>query len=262
MREAPLARAFTVLRAAGIEPILGKGWAVARLYPSPGLRPMGDIDLYVPWADMGRARAALDADGDSPVDLHAGFAELDDRPAKDLLSRSECVSLGGEALRVFGAEDHMRLLCLHLLRHGAIRPLWLVDVALALESRGKSFDWDCYLAGEGWRREAAVVALGLAHAVLGASLGRVPPQVRAEGAPSWIAAAVLSEWERGRPPHGARTPFLLERPARWAQAIRLRWPNAIEATYATGAPWRGVPRPLIQAAAAARRAARAFQGEA
>ena len=260
MREAPLARAFAVLRAAGVEPILGKGWAVARHYPSPGLRPMGDIDVYVPAADAPRAHAALRAAGDAPVDLHAGFAELDDRSAADLLARSQSVSLGDETVRVFGAEDHLRLLCLHLLRHGVIRPLWLVDVAAALETRPRGFEWDAFLAGGPGRTEAAVVALRLAHAVLGASLDGVSLRERAECAPSWIAPAVFREWGRGRPPHGARTPFKLERPSRWARAIAVRWPNAIEATYATGAPWRGMPRLPIQVAAAAGRAARAIRG--
>src|SRR5690349_9636225 len=36
------------LRSVGVEPLLAKGWAVARLYPEPGLRPFGDIDLCVP----------------------------------------------------------------------------------------------------------------------------------------------------------------------------------------------------------------------
>jgi hypothetical protein len=47
LHEQRLTRAFALLRAAGVEAILGKGWAVARLYPDLGLRPYGDIDLYV-----------------------------------------------------------------------------------------------------------------------------------------------------------------------------------------------------------------------
>src|SRR5262249_14275003 len=39
--------AFALLRGQGFDPILGKGWAVARCYPGPGLRPCGDVDLYV-----------------------------------------------------------------------------------------------------------------------------------------------------------------------------------------------------------------------
>jgi hypothetical protein len=50
------------------------------------------------------------------------------------------VELNGAKIRILGAEDHLRLLCLHLLKHGAWRPLWLCDVAAALESRPSSFD--------------------------------------------------------------------------------------------------------------------------
>ena len=260
MREAPLARVFAVLRDAGIEPILGKGWALARCYPSPSLRPMGDIDLYVPAALAERAQAALDATGDAPVDLHAGFGELDDRAAADLVARSECVALGDVAVRVFGASDHLRLVCLHLLRHGALRPLWLVDVAVLLETRRSDFDWDAFRAGEPWRTEAAFQALALAHAVLGASLEGVPRREGATNPRRWIAAAVLREWGQGRSPHGARRPFALERPARWPHALRLRWPNAVEATYATGAPWSGAARLLVQLEAVAKRALRQFRG--
>ncbi|HET7291973.1 MAG TPA: nucleotidyltransferase family protein [Vicinamibacteria bacterium] len=256
MREAPLARAFGALRDAGIEPILGKGWAAARLYPATGLRPMGDIDLYVPEADAPRALEALRASGDSPVDLHAGFAELDDRSAAELHARSVRLSVGGGTVRVFSPEDHLRLLCLHLLRHGAIRPLWLVDVALAVETRPAAFDWGRFLAGDPWRTEAARHALALAGSLLGARLDGVP---LSGDPPRWLASAVRREWGRGRPPHGARTPIAVERPARWPRALAVRWPNAVEATYAIRAPWRRVPRLPIQLAAAARRAAAVVQ---
>jgi hypothetical protein len=41
-------RVFKALRGAGIEPVLVKGWAVARLYPEVGLRPYSDVDICVP----------------------------------------------------------------------------------------------------------------------------------------------------------------------------------------------------------------------
>ena len=39
---------------AGVEPLLGKGWAVARLYPEIGLRTFGDFDIYLDPADHQR----------------------------------------------------------------------------------------------------------------------------------------------------------------------------------------------------------------
>src|SRR5688572_7015078 len=56
-REIP--RLFGLLRSGGIEPLLVKGWAVARLYPEKGLRPYGDVDLCVRPAELESARSIL-----------------------------------------------------------------------------------------------------------------------------------------------------------------------------------------------------------
>ena len=50
---------FRVLRSGGVEPILIKGWAIARAYPEAGLRPSGDIDLYVSPERQAKAQAVL-----------------------------------------------------------------------------------------------------------------------------------------------------------------------------------------------------------
>ena len=47
VHEMEIGEAFSRLRSVGIEPILAKGWAIARLYPERGMRPYGDIDLCV-----------------------------------------------------------------------------------------------------------------------------------------------------------------------------------------------------------------------
>src|SRR5438093_99206 len=47
MHDRNLERLVSCLTSSGIRPLLGKGWAVARLYPEPGLRPYGDFDFYV-----------------------------------------------------------------------------------------------------------------------------------------------------------------------------------------------------------------------
>src|SRR5260370_35497340 len=38
---------FQLMRAAGVERIMLKGWPIRRLYPQPALRPYGDFDLFV-----------------------------------------------------------------------------------------------------------------------------------------------------------------------------------------------------------------------
>ena len=52
---------FRELSAAGLEVIVGKGWSVARFYPSLGLRPHGDFDLYLRRSDHRRLLAVLAA---------------------------------------------------------------------------------------------------------------------------------------------------------------------------------------------------------
>ncbi|HXG65034.1 MAG TPA: nucleotidyltransferase family protein, partial [Blastocatellia bacterium] len=127
---------ITLLRSGGVEPVLVKGWAVARLYPDQGLRPYGDIDLCVmPQQYRQAAKLLKIAEGmDYPADLHNGFRNLADESPEELYERSQTVELDGIAVRVAAPEDHLRILALHMLRHGVSRPLWLCDVAVALES--------------------------------------------------------------------------------------------------------------------------------
>src|SRR5919204_1182518 len=47
LHERELLQVIPALQAAGVDPLLAKGWAVARFYPAQGLRPYGDLDLYV-----------------------------------------------------------------------------------------------------------------------------------------------------------------------------------------------------------------------
>ena len=245
--QAKIPAAFDRLRARGVEPLLGKGWAVAHLYPRLGLRPYGDIDLYVRPEDEPAARAALDEPGSEtlPVDLHRGLAELDDRRFEEVFARSQIRRLDDTDVRVFSPEDHLRLLALHLLRHGAWRPVWLCDLALILESLPPDFDSACFMSGDVARTDAAVCALRLAHELLGASLEGVPVAVRERRLPRWLVPAILRQWGDARfQPHGTRTPMAVElrRPRGLLRALRARWPNGVEATIGRRGPFNDLPR--------------------
>jgi hypothetical protein len=245
--DAKIPAAFARLRGRGVEPLLGKGWAIARLYPRPGLRPYGDIDLYARREDEGAGRAALAEPGPEalPVDLHWGLAELDDRGFEEVITRSQTLRLGDTDVRVFGPEDHLRLLALHLLRHGGWRPVWLCDVALILETLPSDFDWRYFTSGDAVRTDAAVCALRLAHELLGASLEGVPAVVHERRLPRWLVPAILRQWGDVRfEPHGTRRPMAMElrRPRGLIRALRARWPNAVEATVGRRARFNGLPR--------------------
>lgn len=245
IHERGIKQAVPFFRSEGIEPLLGKGWAISRLYPNPGLRPYGDIDLYVP---REKHRVAADAlnrpDAPVSVDLHSGAAELDDRSFEELYDRSQLASLDEVAVRILGPEDNLRLLCLHTLRHGAWRPLWLCDLAVALESRPVDFDWDYFLSGNERRSDWVACSIGLAHQILGAKVDDTPLASRAIHLPRWLVPTVLRQWDTGQIPHGCRErmdTFLLH-PSGLLKALRLRWPNPIEATIGVRGPFNDLPR--------------------
>ncbi len=258
IRQVAVAEAGTLLRRAGIEAVLGKGWAIARQYPDLALRPYGDIDLYVPEAAHQMAHDLIETTNAGPIDLHRGFAELDDRNASDLLARSRRVELDGVPVRIFGEEHHLRLLALHLLRHGGYRPLWLCDIAVALETRSGCFDWDVFLGGCARRNRWAACALLLAHRLLGASMHDVPAEITGQRLPRWLLAAVLDRWSSPSfVPHGMRTPMrsYVRTPLAGLRALRVRWPNGIEATVGLGGAFNDLPRLPFQIAECVRRAA-------
>jgi hypothetical protein len=240
-------RVFTVLRAAGVEPVLIKGWAAARYYPEQGLRPYGDIDICVRREDYQSAEAAL-ADLDPvrfKVDLHSGFAKFGIREEEKLFARTELVNIGGAEIRILGAEDHLRVVCFHLMREGAWRPLWLVDVAAALESRPQSFDWN-YCLGERLQARPVVSAIALAHLLLGASIEGIPEAQRFNKNPRWLVATVLNEWGSLKPSMSRRheVPMMshLRHQGDLLNGLRHRWPNAIEATTTMNGPFNELPR--------------------
>jgi hypothetical protein len=178
------------------------------------------------------------------VDLHCGAADLDDRPFDALQARALFQPMGDVTVRVLGPEDHLRLLCLHMLRHGAWRPLWLVDVAVALESRPADFDWEYFLSGDPRRTEWAASAIGVAHHLLGARVQGTPMEASAGRLPRWLIPTVLDQWGRGKPlpQQGRRIHSYLRNRAGLLEALRTRWPNAIQATVSVHGAFNEWPR--------------------
>src|SRR6184192_2411193 len=89
-QEARVLLAFESFRAAGIEPVLIKGWAAARNYPSGHLRRPGDVDLAVSPADFPVALKLLDDPeaGRLLIDLHNGLCRLDSLSWDDIYDHS------------------------------------------------------------------------------------------------------------------------------------------------------------------------------
>lgn len=235
--------------AAGVEPLLLKGWAAAGMYPERGMRPFGDIDLWVRPKDRLRADSIVAGlpPGDA-VDLDHRV-ELTGMSVETMFEAADSMSIDDVSVRVLCEEDALRILALHFLGSGGWRPLSLCDVAVAVESRSDGFDWRRCLTGDriaaGWVR----MALALASALLGADIRQTP--ALSVDVPGWLSRAVQRAWTSPLPVrHNAIIDPLpsLRHPAGVMQGIGQRWIDPLSASVEMRVPLNALPRLPIQAA--------------
>jgi hypothetical protein len=203
-----VATAIHPLTAAGLEPVVIKGPAVASRYPAPGLRPMEDIDVLLPTRDHPRALHALQAAGweirrpsgsdlydtalvhpDVPslsLELHYALEAPSQRvTALDvgaLWARREPIDCAGTPAFGLPLDDELVVLAAHAGKphHGFVRLAWIADLAMVVrdaETRGKPVDWDAVRrrAEDGRCRTVVAAALALARRVGVASPGEMFP---------------------------------------------------------------------------------------
>jgi len=264
INEERIVRAFQLLRDAAVEPILIKGWAAAQFYPHRTLRPYGDIDLVVRPADYSTAVKVLRQDEAATwwIDLHKGLPELDDRSVDELFERSHTLSLNDVEVRVLSHEDHLALLAIHLLKHGAWRPTWLCDIGAMVELIPAGFDQDICFGSNENRAAWIASAIAMAHQLMGANIERIelPKQVKA--LPDWLVRAVLEQWgnlfQADHLPVQPRPPlsYALRNPRTLMKEIRERWPDPIVATFNLGGQFNNFPRFPYQLGCFARGAGR------
>ena len=246
LREHDLAQALKALTAAGVTPLLAKGWAVERLYPGSGLRRYDDIDFAVhPHQHSAAQRAvAHDYHGETDIDVALGpWGELAGHSFDDLMARAEEELFQGSRVRVLGREDHLRLLALHALKSGVRRPIWLSDIGVLMDRSGAELDWSRVLSGDPRLTDWTITGLRLAAVLAGASLDGAPPRVREAALPRWVVRSALHQWGE---PAGEVAPLLswpvLRRPAAAREVWRRRWPNPIESTYLRYGEYGARPR--------------------
>ena len=249
VHEQRIEKVFRLFHAGGLEGVLAKGWATAGLYSMRALRPYGDIDICVRPSHYRLAKEILsdpDAD-DCWVDLHKHFSEIGDRTVDQLFERSRTVGLGAEQIRILGPEDQLALSCIHLLKHGAWRPLWLCDVGVIIESLPADFDWDICLGSDHTRANWIICAVGLARRLLRVDTSGLHAAFDAEP-PSWLIDNVLKQWDRPfalyQPPMSHPIPMadLLRHPSGLLEGLRQRWPNPIIATISVNGEFNNLPR--------------------
>ncbi len=256
--EYSIADIFQRARAKQIEPIVFKGWAIARLYPDVALRPYGDIDLWVRRDELESLSAALPPDSQYCVEPHIMFYRDFERSFAEVMRDSQLVQLGSAPIRLPSEEDHLRFVCLHFLHHGGWRPLWLCDVALMVESRASNFDWDKCLRGSRKYADWIACVIGLAHRLLGANISGTPVEKRARSLPDWLPAAVLRQWGKGSGMSRAENLSVsfaetMARRGQVSQALSEHWRNPIQASVEMNAGFNQTPRLFFQLGAAVAR---------
>jgi len=258
------------LAAAGVQPLVIKGAAVAERYPGPGLRPMDDVDLLVPpemhrdaaealrragW-ETTRRQGPLYSLGLShpgmpglPVDLHKELAVRADQvfrlTAADLWEVARPVTLFGAPALALPPEMELVLIATHAGKpfHNFDRLLWAVDAAvivLAAGSAGAPIDWGGVgeIAERAGARSALAVLLGQAERLGAAS----PPSLRQMDTGRtrrWALEAPLStRWPLARLGEAERlrlTYAVIDDP--WLRVRRLLYQTTVGGV--VGAPLRG-----------------------
>lgn len=247
----------SILDSVNVEPLIFKGWAIARYYAEPDLRPFGDFDLCAPPGKHGVAAEVLSRHASSQphglrglahlpdnfevvtslpvpsmVDLHEDLNKYRTPDMKGVFVRSEQISLGKVTVRVPSLEDHLRLAIFHFLRHGGWRPLWLTDIAAMMAHITDKFDWRLCLGTEPRVERWIACVLELAHRLLGANISQVPAEHRASDLPEWVVKTILKEWQTPFAARHAVRPLsdAFANPRIFPSELRKRWSNPIRAT--------------------------------
>jgi hypothetical protein len=180
----------------------------------------------------------------SAIDVDLVHDEVDgigDRSWEAFYPRTRLVRLGETDVRVLGLEDHLRVLCIHMLKGPRMSPVLLCDIALMIETLPARFDWNACL-GSRPQSDWVASAIGLAHQLLDVSIAHTPVQGRAGNLPRWLVPAILKQWATYRPMEymPPMTAYLRNSKGVVA-ALRTRWPNPFESTLVLKKPLRRMP---------------------
>lgn len=192
-----IVEAFRLFRAEGIEPIVFKGWVIARSYPESVSRASSDTDIAVAAADYDRAAAIRTSPAGRKlvIDLHNEFRRHDSLSWATLFDRCETTEIEGEPIRMLCPEDHLRVVCVHWLIDGGQYREKLWDIYYLVANRPADFDWQmCLDEVEPKRRRWIVCAIGLAAKHFGLDLSATPIADAAENLPKWLTDRVEKEW--------------------------------------------------------------------
>lgn len=196
VQERRIGQVFELFRENGFEPVLIKGWAAARNYPQPYSRLSVDIDVAVSSVDYLECHRLLKRQTIAGIDLHCGLRHLDTVSWDSLIAHSQLVKLNKTDVRILGAEDHLRVLCVHWLADGGVSKERLWDIVYAVKNRPKDFDWErCLNSISPTRKDWIICTVGLAVRYLGLDIENTPFNNLLRELPKWMIRTVEKEWE-------------------------------------------------------------------
>lgn len=243
--ERKIGEIFVKIRESHVEPILIKGWTIARFYPPEQKRDIGDFDFCVASNNYSRVKKLLrtslfDDFSRAEIDLHDGFKHLDKLSFEELFQRSETIELHGVSVRILSQEDNLRVTCVHWLIDSGTHRHKLWDIYYLVKNRQIDFDWDwCLNANGKIRRRWVICAIALAHRILNLNVDDLPfadeiknPDVL----PVWLMPALEKEWN-DEVKLGDLLTTLNDWRAFRAQIIKRFPPNPIGASIDTEAPF-------------------------
>lgn len=240
----------------GAPMILLKGAAFAGwLYPSPALRPMGDLDIlirtedfdffsgvaealgYRPYETTDHARSLRHRQSGTFLELHTSLTSCPDYLGVDIDSLFErSIPSAYLTARTLSPEDHLLHLCLHASFQHGLRQSAVNACDAYLLSQVAELDWDRFLERASERRMAPLVysGLSLCHHLfptqqIQEALKTLEPLVslrqrkRADGLPTGSLLSPASESVFGSPwDRLAWTPGFLDGLALTRESLRAR----------------------------------------
>jgi len=242
------ALSFEKLSAAGLDPILLKGWSVERFYDDGQYRISTDIDLLF------KEKAAKQLDNCltglrsfAVIDQHFCPFHLDKLGFDELFTKSYTVELDGVPVRVLADEDNLRVNCVHWLTDGGVNKERLWDIFYLVKNRRQDFEWERCLDSNGpIRRTWVMAAIATARDVLGLDVSGLPAEVKEFELPAWYEQTLAREWRLGVYPRRVLSAVIF-RPALFFEQLRRKLPpNPIAATIDTETPIDDTSRIPVQ----------------
>jgi len=181
-----------------------KGPVLAQsLYPEPGLRPFGDVDILIHERDLAAVSAFLEARGyhdknedegpvrlheahglfqrifvdderETVVEVHCDHLQIGVEPISmtEIWGRCEDVTFGRANARALEETDMFVQLCVHLHRHGFERLIWFKDLDLLV--RKCRLDWA--MVRERAEEQGCLDSVAYALRLLNGQMGTPLPQ--------------------------------------------------------------------------------------